>query len=80
MALQLRRAKTDRSDCCQMAVQGALWLAKRYPSILISVFLTEFRYFSYQAATQLSSRGWVDPVPDPISLHLEKFVSKLGFE
>ena len=23
-------------------------------------FLTGFRYFSYQAATQLSSRGWVD--------------------
>ena len=57
-----------------MAVQGALWLAKRYPSILISVFLTGFRYFSYKAATQLSSRGWVDHVPYPILL--EKF---LGF-
>ena len=49
-----------------MAVQGALWLAKRYPSTLISVFLTGFRYFSHQAATQLASRGWVDPVPDRI--------------
>ena len=29
MALQLRRAKTDWSGCCQMTVQGALWLAKR---------------------------------------------------
>ena len=55
-----------------MAGQGALWLAKRYPSTLISVFLTEFRYFSYQVATQLSSRGWVDPVSDPILP--EKFV------
>ena len=36
-----------------------------YLSTLISVFLTGFRYFSYQVATQLSSRGWVDPVPDP---------------
>ena len=26
-ALQLRRAMTDWSSCCQMAVQGALWLA-----------------------------------------------------
>ena len=51
-----------------MAVQEALWLAKRYPSTLISVFLTRFRYFSYQAATQLASRGWVDTVPDPILL------------
>ena len=51
-----------------MAVQGALWLAKRYPSTIISVFLTGFRHFSYQSATQLASRGWVDPVPDPIVL------------
>ena len=28
VALQPRRAKTDWSDCCQMAVQGILWLAK----------------------------------------------------
>ena len=66
VALQLQRVKTDWSGCCQMAVQGNLWLAKHYPSTLISVFLTGFRYFSYQIATQLSSRGWVDPVPDPI--------------
>ena len=49
-----------------MGVQGALWLAKCLSSALILVFLTGFRYFSYQVATQLSSRGWVDPVPDPI--------------
>ena len=49
-----------------MAVQGNLWLAKRYPSTLISVFLTGFRYFSYQVATQLASQGWVDPVPELI--------------
>ena len=47
-----------------MAVQRTLWLAKRYPN-LISVFLTKFRYL-YEVATQLASRGWVDPVPDPI--------------
>ena len=51
-----------------MLVQGILGLAKRYPSTLISVFLTGFRYFSYQVATQLASRRWVDPVPDPILL------------
>ena len=51
---------------------GALWLTERYPSTLISDFLTEFHYFSYQVATQLASRGWVDPVPDPILL--EKFL------
>ena len=38
-----------------------LELTKLYPSTLISVFLTGFRYFSYQVTTQLSSWGWVDP-------------------
>ena len=51
-----------------MVVQGALWLAKRLSLNLISVLLTEFRYFLYQVATQLSSRGWVDPFLDPILL------------
>ena len=66
VALQLRRAKTDWSGYCQMAVQVALRLAKRYPSTLISVFVIGFRYFSYQVSNQLSSRGWGDPVPDAI--------------
>ena len=72
VALQLRRAKTDWSDCCHMQVQGTLWLTKCYPSTLISVFLTGFCHFSYQVATQLASQGWVDPVPDPILA--EKFL------
>ena len=63
--LHLQRAKTDWNGCCQVSVQGALWLAKRYPSILILVFLTGFCYCSYQVAIQLSSQGWVDPIPDP---------------
>jgi hypothetical protein len=31
-------------------------------------FLDQSRYFSNQVAPQLSSRGWVDPVPDPLLL------------
>jgi hypothetical protein len=31
-------------------------------------FLDRSRYFFFQAAPQLYSRGWVDPVPDPILL------------
>ena len=49
-----------------MTVQAALWLVQRLSLNLHFSFLTGFRYFSYQVATQLSSRGWVDPVPDPI--------------
>ena len=57
-----RYSQDGLKRCCQMAVQGTLWLAKRYPSTLISVFLTGFRYFSHQ----LLSRGWVHSVSDPI--------------
>ena len=66
VALQLRRAKTDWSGCCQMTVQGALWLAKRLSLTLNFSFLNRIHYFSCQVATQLSSRGSVDPVPEPI--------------
>ena len=59
------------ADSWQYREGGGLWLGKRYPSTLISVLLTEFRYFSYQLATQLHSRGWVNTSPDPILL--EKF-------
>jgi hypothetical protein len=38
------------------------------PRPLISVFRTRSRYFPIQVASQLSSRGWVDTVPDPLLL------------
>jgi hypothetical protein len=31
-------------------------------------FLDRSRYFFFQVAPQLYSRGWVDPVPDPLHL------------
>jgi hypothetical protein len=34
----------------------------------ILVFPDRSRYFPFQAAPQLYSRGWVDPVPDPLLL------------
>ena len=49
-----------------MAVTGALWLAKCLSLNLNFSFLNRIRYCSYQVATQLYSRGRVDPVPDPI--------------
>ena len=55
-----------------MAIPRALWLAKRLSLNLNFSFLNRIRYFSYQVATQMSSRGWVDPVPDPI--RPEKFL------
>ena len=49
-----------------MAVRGALWLAKRLSLNLNFSFLNRISLLPIQVATQLSSRGWVDPVPDPI--------------
>jgi hypothetical protein len=33
-------------------------------------FLYQSRYFFFQAAPQLYSRGWVNPVPDPLLFFL----------
>jgi hypothetical protein len=38
------------------------------PRPLISIFYTRSRYLSLQVAPQLYSRGYVNPVPDPILL------------
>ena len=66
LALQLRRVKTDWSGCCQMAVQEILCLAKRLSLNLNFSFLNRISLLLIQVATQLSSRGWVNSVPDPI--------------
>ena len=66
VALEPRRAKTYWSGWCQMAVQGALRLAKRLSLNLNFSFLNRISLLLIQVTTQLSSRGWVNPVPDPI--------------
>jgi hypothetical protein len=38
------------------------------PTVVNLSFLDRSRYFSFQVAPHLSSRGWVDPVPDPLLL------------
>ena len=49
-----------------MTLQGALWLAKRVSLNFNVSFLNRISLLLIQVATQLSSRDWVDPVPDPI--------------
>ena len=65
VALQLRRAKTDWSGCCQMAVHGTSWLAKRLSLNLNFGFLKQISLLLNEGATQLSLWGWVHPFPDP---------------
>jgi hypothetical protein len=38
------------------------------PTVVNLSFIDRNRYFSFQVAPHLSSRGWVDPVPDPLLL------------
>jgi len=46
---------------------GVTWSAQRVPTAALC-FLDRSRYFFIQVAPQLTSRGWVDPVPDPLLL------------
>jgi hypothetical protein len=43
-----------------------VWSAQRIPTAVNVCFPNRSRFFSIQVTPQLSSRGWVDPVPDPL--------------
>jgi hypothetical protein len=53
-----------------LRIEGATWSAWRIPTAVFTVFLDRSRYFFFQVAPQLYSRGWVDPVPDPLLFSL----------
>ena len=49
--------------------RGVTWSAQRVPTAVNLCFLDlEPLLFFIQVAPQLTSRGWVDPVPDPLLL------------
>jgi hypothetical protein len=58
-------AACRRSDCQLVRIEGATWSAWRLPPAVFPVSRQESLLF-YQVAPQLYSRGWVDPVPDPL--------------
>jgi hypothetical protein len=62
-------ASCRRSDCQRLRIEGATLSAWRIPTAIFSVFIQEPLLF-YQLAPQLYSRGWVDPVPDPLFFFL----------
>jgi hypothetical protein len=45
-------------------MEGVAWSAQLIPMVVNVEFLDQSRYFFFQGAPQLSSRGWVDPAPD----------------
>jgi hypothetical protein len=50
------------------ADRGCRVVSATDPPGRILCFLDRSRYYFFQVAPQLSSRGWVDPVPDPLPL------------
>jgi hypothetical protein len=64
----LATAACRRSYCQILRVEGVAWSAQRILTAVILGFLDRSRYFFFQVAPQLSSQGWVDPVPDPLLL------------
>jgi hypothetical protein len=61
-------AACRRSYCPPLRVEGVAWSAQRIPTAVNLGFLDRIRYFFIEVAPQLSSRGWVVPVPDPLLL------------
>jgi hypothetical protein len=57
-----------RSSANFLRIEGVAWSAQRIPPLVSLDFLDRSRYFFLQVAPQLSSRGWVDTVPDPLLL------------
>jgi hypothetical protein len=55
-----------RSYCQLLRIEGVTWSVQWIPMAVNFGFLDQSRYFSIQVTPQLSSRGWVDPVPDPL--------------
>jgi hypothetical protein len=55
-------------DPTTFAVREYCVVSTTYPHGCILGFLDRSRYYFFQVAPQLYSRGWVDPVPDPLLL------------
>ena len=66
VALQPRKAKTDWSGCCQIAVQGGLWLAKRLSLTLNFSFLNRISLLLIWSTYPIVLTRLGGPVPDPI--------------
>jgi hypothetical protein len=49
-----------------LPVESATWSAWRIPYDCNIDFLDRSRYLFFQVGPQLSSRGYVDPIPDPL--------------
>jgi hypothetical protein len=61
-------AACRRSYCKLLRIESVAWSAQRVPKAVNLGFLDRSRNFSVQTVPQLSSRGWVHPIPDTLFL------------
>jgi hypothetical protein len=61
-------AACRQSYCQPLRIEGVAWSTQGIPTTVNLGFLDRSRYFFIQVPPQLSSRGWVDPVPEPLLL------------
>jgi hypothetical protein len=74
--MALVRERTIRAERQQLSAKlvptfadrGCRVVSATDPHGRILTFLDRSRYHFFQVAPQLHSRGWVDPVPDPLIL------------
>jgi hypothetical protein len=60
------------------ADRGCHVVSLTYPYSRILGFLDRSHYYFFQVAPQLYSRGWVDPVPDPLLFFCSARESNMG--
>jgi hypothetical protein len=63
-----RTIPTERPPLFGEVSANVAWSAQWILTAVNLGFIDRSRYFSIQVAPQLSSRGWMDPVPDPLLL------------
>jgi hypothetical protein len=65
--------RTNKPTCAE----GVVWTAQRIPTAVNVAFLDRSYYCVFQVAPQLSTRVWVDSVPDSLILRKSDSAGKL---
>jgi hypothetical protein len=71
--LNLGTNYSDRATAACREISANFCVGSTTDSLTAAIFgfLDRRRYFIFQVAPQLYSRGWVDPVPDPLLLRIK---------
>jgi hypothetical protein len=65
MKIKKLRGLSPQANYTDQGLEGVAWSAQQIPTAVDLGFLNRSRYIFIQVAPQLSSRGWVGPVPEP---------------